>query len=158
MLANASMIRSFRGRTISVKTAALRNFTLKQGDGYNLLPPFPIDWRYCPVFLVNDIKLLSISGEFAQFFRKLSVISEHSTFQKKIARLPAHVAAMWLKVKERLSITTASPGTDFKPWERTKSGTIYSVRLNRQYRAHILHQASEWIALDIGTHKQMGHG
>jgi hypothetical protein len=51
-------------------------------------------------------------------------------------------------------------GLDFKQWERTKDGVIYSVRLSSSYRAHLQHDSSggPWRAVDIGAHKEMGHG
>lgn len=198
-LANANMIRSFRGRRIKGKTEALRNFTLSQPVGYcdaakslrnevfkndcglliteyfsklkqplasdafdavNLLAPAPIDWRYCPVHLINDTNSFGIDASLIDFFTRVEQIEESKEFRKQLHKLSSEVQKMWKLTKRKLSVSCISNGLDFKVWDKTGSNPVYSVRLNRSYRAHLelKREQNMWSGLKIGDHKSMGHG
>ena len=73
--------------------------------------------------------------------------------------MPHPIQWRWEETKWKLA-EAITGGADFKPWP--KGGRrVYSVRLNKNYRAHIRRPEvgdTPWTALDIGTHTKMGHG
>jgi len=71
--------------------------------------------------------------------------------------MPDSVQKAWKKTKRNLAVAIP-PGADFKQWD--KGSGVYSLRLNDNYRAHIQRPkvGDTWMALDLGTHKEMGHG
>jgi hypothetical protein len=129
-------------------------------DGLNLLPDLPIDWRYCPVNFIADELRCGLDVRWLDLFRRVEAISESNRFQKKLKGMPKSVKKAWDKVKSQLAWSTVGAGLDFKYWERTPDGPIYSVRLTRSHRAHLLRnqKTSEWTALAVGPHSAMGHG
>jgi hypothetical protein len=77
---------------------------------------------------------------------------------KRLRNMPDSIQKAWKKTKRNLAEAITS-GADFKQWPKGGSG-VYSVRLNDNYRAHIQRPGvgDTWTALDLGTHKEMGHG
>jgi hypothetical protein len=139
------------------------NHALWDGSaGYDWAAQFPIvpkiDWRYCPIHIVNDGHRLGIPADWLNFFSKLSGISESKKFRKRIAALPEPVQRAWerTKVKLQASITT---GADFKKWF-PGGRDVFSVRVNADIRAHLQYrrQTADWLAVTIGSHREMGHG
>jgi hypothetical protein len=63
-----------------------------------------------------------------------------------------------LEKDEAILAVAIPPGADFKEWG--KGSGVFSLRLNDNYRAHIQRPnvGDIWTALDLGTHKEMGHG
>jgi hypothetical protein len=150
------------GRIYAASVSSLNESILEVDayEGYRLLPEFPIDWRYCPIHLLNDHDRLDLPEDLLDFFSRVSTIAESDRFRKNMISLPIKLQRKWESLKQRLSVSIAGSGVDFKMWKREKEGSIYSVRLTRKHRAHLLHNKIDksWLALDIGTHKQMGHG
>ena len=135
-------------------------YTSKSLDTSNLYPNFPIDWRYCPIHLINDGQRFCIDAQYLSLIRQILIIHENKQFLKKLHRTPKQIQISWEKAKNRLSQSTAGAGLDFKFWERTSNGSVYSLRLSRNYRVHLLLTGGtgQDLALDIGSHKAMGHG
>jgi hypothetical protein len=71
-------------------------------------------------------------------------------------------ATNWEKAKRILAPTTTAPSLDFKKWEDSPRGPVFSARLNSNHRVHLLRDEQQrpprWIAHKMGTHKEMGHG
>jgi NADPH-dependent 7-cyano-7-deazaguanine reductase QueF-like protein len=130
-------------------------------DINSLYPFYPkIDWRYCPVHILHDEGRFQIPLIELDLFRQVTNIIETKAFSKALQRLPSNIQRSWEKVKKILASTTAARGLDFKFWKRTSRSSIYSVRVSKDYRAHLERQRAKesWLAIAIGTHKEMGHG
>jgi len=129
-------------------------------DGIGVLPRMPVDWRYCPIHLISDEHTCGLDSRWLDLFQRIEAVVESTTFRKNLSRMPKPVQATWEEVKSRLSQTTAGAGLDFKFWKRTTGGSVYSVRLSRQHRAHLVidRETRGWTAVDVGTHSVMGHG
>ena len=212
-LANANMIRSFRGKRGIGKTSAIKHFVQDMGRGYRngvryvtndlfteytsslgrmylgtidpihdgvmlkwhisdpldmpefeadrLFPEFPIDWRYCPVHFVHDQDLYELPPIALDFLCNLPEILETNRFTKKLRGLPARIAEKWNTIKRNLATSVAGAGYDFKRFsgKQHSNGNVYSLRLSRNHRVHLLHSKTEskWFAIDVGTHTEMGH-
>jgi hypothetical protein len=124
-------------------------------------PGFPIiDWRLCPIHLINDGSRLGIPEGLVRFIACIDGnIDESPSFVKQLSRLPAGISKKWDWAKTRLRYSTLDKGLDFKPW-KIHGQDVYSIRLSRQHRAHLEHdrQRALWTAIEVGTHKAMGHG
>ncbi len=131
-------------------------------DFLPLYPRFPQqDWRYCPIHILLDQERFDLPLASLDLFRFIPSLIETDKFLKSLKKLPKDIQNYWGKTKVMLRETTAVPGLDFKKWgEKKGSLSIYSVRLNRGFRAHLGYDSSEkiWRALSVGNHKQMGHG
>lgn len=126
-----------------------------------LYPRWPtIDWRYCPVHVVHDEKRLDLP--ILDIIRFVNIPSIYGTekFRQQVVDLPAPLQKSWKKAKLQLKETTNLRGLDFKLWERTGDGDVYSVRLSKGYRAHLRYNRAEqrWYAEKLGDHQRMGHG
>lgn len=129
-------------------------------DLMGLYPQWPrLDWRYCPVHVVNDTPHLQLPPFKIDLFRTVEGIEESRDFLASLSRAPARVQQAWTKVKQQLGISTAFRGLDFKVWERRGSAVVYSVRLSRNHRAHLERrlEAGGWVAVALGSHTDMGH-
>lgn len=130
-------------------------------DVLNLLPRFPhLDWRYCPIHLIHDERRFGLPAIYLDLILKVAYIEETESFIKRLNKLSKEIQAAWKKIKDLLQKTTLANGLDFKMWERRKDMDIYSVRLNKGFRAHLGYQKHDhsWLALEVGGHKEMGHG
>jgi hypothetical protein len=139
------------------------NLQLWEKDlGFDWPGQFPmrpwIDWRYCPIHLVNDGERLGISPDFLSFFSRIPTIVESDRILKRLRDMTDSIRRTWERTKLKLA-SAITRGADFKLWPNGGSG-VYSVRLNNNYRAHIQRPnvGDTWTALDLGTHKEMGHG
>jgi hypothetical protein len=129
-------------------------------DLIGLYPQWPqLDWRYCPVHVIDDTPLLQLPPWKIDLFRTVEGIDESREFLPSLARAPARVQQGWSKAKQQLAISTAIRGLDFKVWERRRDAVVYSVRLNRNIRAHLERRldTGRWVAVAAGSHTEMGH-
>jgi hypothetical protein len=130
--------------------------------GYDWPRLFPIrpriDWRYCPIHLVDDSVRLGIPPAWLSCFYRLSAIEETEEFTKKLKKLAPPIQRAWMRSKERLSVAITS-GADFKKWDKGGKD-LFSVRINDNFRAHLRRreETDDWLAVEIGSHKEMGHG
>jgi len=129
-------------------------------DLMGLYPQWPqLDWRYCPVHVVDDTPHLRLPPFKIDLFRTVEGIEESNKFRARFAREPARVQQSWEKAKQQLAISTAIRGLDFKVWERRDDAVVYSVRLGRNKRAHLERRLTTggWVAIGLGSHTEMGH-
>jgi len=117
-----------------------------------------IDWRRCPVILLDEDGLFAELGIVARFIDCIAEISETSTFRKQLDRLGSNYAKRWHVAKAKLNRSTSIPGLDFKPWPPRGKGW-FSVRVDGEVRAHLLNDGvtHKWSAEEIGRHDAMGH-
>jgi hypothetical protein len=130
--------------------------------GYDWPTRFPIrpriDWRYCPIHLVDDSARFGLPPGWLSFFSRLSAIEETDDFRRKLEKLTTPLQRAWERTKQKLAIAITA-GADFKKWD--KGGTdLFSVRVNDNFRAHLQRRRDTvgWLAVAIGNHKEMGHG
>lgn len=131
------------------------NFGYDWSQHYPIIPR--IDWRYCPIHLVDDVVRIGFPLECSKFITRIN-IKETEKFQDILAKLAAPIQRAWerTKIKCRNCITS---GMDFKKWP--KGGPdCFSIRVNDGYRAHLNleKESGNWFTIKIGTHKEMGHG
>jgi hypothetical protein len=130
--------------------------------GYDWAQQFPIrpriDWRYCPIHLVNDGARLGIPPDWLGFFSRLSAIEETDEFRKELDLLASPIQRAWERTKQKLGIAITA-GADFKKWDKG-GNDLFSVRINGSFRAHLRRrkESDDWLAVAIGKHKEMGHG
>jgi hypothetical protein len=116
-----------------------------------------IDWRYCPIHLVHDESVVGMPPECLNFFSRLGSIDESVKFASTLNDLPDSIRRAWERTKEKLQ-TAVTAGADLKPWPKGGKD-VWSVRVNKSIRAHLLRprETANWLALEIGGHKLMGH-
>ena len=132
--------------------------------GYDWAQQFPlrprINWRYCPIHLVDDSTRLGIPSGWLSFFSRLSAIEETADFKKKLEKLASPIQWAWERTKKKLG-TDIPAGADFKKWGKGEND-LFSVRVNHSVRAHLRRRRESddwhWQAVAIGNHKEMGHG
>jgi hypothetical protein len=119
-----------------------------------------IDWRYCPIHVMDDGERLGLPPIDLGLFRTVAGIGESDKFRKQLVRMPPAVQTAWERAKEILEINPHVGGLNFKLWERRPGEKIYSVRLNRSHRVHLGYRddSRQWTALAVGGHQAMGHG
>lgn len=144
------------------KRASRHRLLWKPTMGFDWAQAFPIqpkiDWRHCPIHVVNDGSRLGLPSDWLQFFARLVEIKETSGFQKKLQLMDGSIQRAWERMKQKLGVAITS-GADFKPWPKD-GDDCYSVRINNNFRAHLKRQRDtcDWLAYEIGSHKAMGHG
>jgi hypothetical protein len=128
--------------------------------GYDLLPAFPnFPWRHCPIHIIADGARLGAPPDIIRWIHQISQIAETSEFKKALGRLGSDVGKKWDKAKDRLATNTGAKGLHFRKWDKdTTYRAVYSVNVDRSYRAHIGLASDGWHAFKIGGHKMMGHG
>ena len=130
--------------------------------GYDWSGRFPIrpriDWRYCPIHLVDDSARLGLPPGWLGFFSRLSAIQETDGFLKKLEKLSPPIQRAWQRTKQKLG-NAITGGADFKKWEKG-GDDLFSVRVSDNFRAHLQRrkESDDWLAVTIGNHKEMGHG
>jgi hypothetical protein len=117
-----------------------------------------IDWRRCPVILLDEGKLFAALGIVPKFIDCIPEIFETSTFTKQLDRLGTNYVKKWRATKSRLNRSTSIPGLDFKSWPPRGKGW-FSVRVDGDVRAHLLNDgfSHKWSAEEVGRHGAMGH-
>lgn len=132
------------------------------GDAYDWEAQFPIrpavDWRYCPIHLVDDSQRFDLPEGWLESFSCLQRIVESAAFKKQLSQLPPALQKAWGRAKEKLR-TAITSGCDFKQWPRGGADT-WSCRVGDNFRVHLRHDRAGgfWEAVAIGSHKAMGHG
>lgn len=128
-------------------------------DYYRLFPvDQSVEWQRCPIFLIEDGAQFGIPAGTSWFVTAIAQIHEMPRFCKRLAALDRRIQREWAHTKERLK-RSVTGGRGLQKWPDGGAGA-FSVRVNRDVRAHLRHVPSEgkWYAEDIGHHKEMGHG
>jgi len=129
---------------------------------FDALPLFPnasrIDWRRCPVILVDERNVFSLLGIVPKFINTIVIYQQTDGFQKMLHHLGSDIHKKWEQTKEKLVQSTGRGGLDFKPWPARGKGW-FSVRVDRSVRAHLRQDSGsgQWYAEEIGRHDAMGH-
>lgn len=117
-----------------------------------------IDWRNCAIHLVDDSVRYGVPAGWLTYLERLSKIEESPKFLKQLGKLSPQVAKRWHVAKTRV-MDAMTCGRDLKPWPKG-GANVWSMRVNDSIRAHLLRDRDhdKWTALEIGSHKAMGHG
>jgi hypothetical protein len=117
-----------------------------------------IDWRYCPIHILNDEGSLGIPKIYLNPFTRIENIVESASFLRLLDRVPTQIQRKWQKFKRNAS-TSVRPGMRMKKW-RPLGEDAWAFRIDGSYRAHLKFHPGEqkWTALEIGAHAEMGHG
>jgi hypothetical protein len=118
-----------------------------------------LDWRNCPVHIVHDEARFSLPDLTAALFASVPFVCEPEDFVRQLRTRDVTIRKAWERTKRKLAQTVRAQGLDFKLWERHGDNKEFSVRIDRNCRAHLLFEPSRntWTALRIGTHTAMGH-
>lgn len=117
-----------------------------------------IDWRHCAIHLVDDSARYGIPSGWLTFFTCIEHLIEDPKFLKRLEKLASPLQRAWVALKNRFT-NQFTPGMDFKPWP-PRGPNAYSVRINDNFRALLIRDPAKgiWTAMDIGSHKDLGHG
>jgi hypothetical protein len=125
-------------------------------DWATLYPTEPnIDWRRCAIHLVDDSQRYGIPSGWLTHFESISIDSESERFKKMLKKMDPSVRDAWFNVKARLAEQIRSC-MDLKRWNGVRNA--WSIRINDNIRAHLHYDGNKWTAIEIGSHKAMGHG
>jgi hypothetical protein len=79
----------------------------ERGFGFDWAGQFPgrprIDWRYCPIHLVNDGARLGIPPDFLSFFGRILAFVESERFLERLRNMPDSIQRAWERTKSRLA-------------------------------------------------------
>lgn len=118
---------------------------------------FPLEtpglWRHCPLFIFHDEREYGLPELGISLFPKILTVTESDKFQHRLNKLGANVQNLWDRTKIKLLKDPSLPGLDLKRWKE-----LYSIRLNDNFRAHLSYQPDLMFAIEIGSHKDLGHG
>jgi hypothetical protein len=126
-----------------------------------LFPLWPrLPWEWCPLRIIKDETRLGVPPIAVHFFRSVRIAAESPRFRHQLSELPSSIQSQWRRATDKLRLNPTQRGLDFKKWIAAPDGQLFSLRVNKSYRAHLLLHAIDhhWIADSIGTHKEMGHG
>jgi hypothetical protein len=118
-----------------------------------------LDWRNCPVHIVQDGTRFSLPDLAAALFASVPFVYEPEDFVRQLGTCDVTIRKAWERTKRKLAQTVRAQGLDFKLWERRGDSKEFSVRIDRNFRAHLLFEPSRntWTAVRIGPHTAMGH-
>jgi hypothetical protein len=113
----------------------------------------------CPVHILDDLQDIGVAAGSIRLIHRIPEIVETTYFLKRFHRQHSSVQNDWTRKKEEIKIHLPRPPR----FEKLKDWTppTWSLRLRDGHRAHL--QAprlgeTAWQAVDIGNHKEMGHG
>jgi hypothetical protein len=111
--------------------------------------------KLCPEWVINS-SALSRWIDPTYITAPIKEIEEDKKFLKTLSKLHA-LRKPWDKTKEKLFENKNLPSLNFKPW--SKAGpSCYSVKVNEGDRAHLQKLGDgKWLAIDIGSHTDLGH-
>jgi len=116
-----------------------------------------INWNDCPLNIIHDDSLVSLSPLAPKFLPCIPDIRETKKFKKKFSKLARQYQNSWLETKSELANRPPNP----KQFEALmgKLRGIYSVRVGSGHRAHLkpINKYEYWEAFEIGTHTEMQH-
>lgn len=115
-----------------------------------------VDWRHCPIHLVDDSHRYGLPQGWVNAFARIESIVETEGFKKRLKKLSRELQVAWERTKTKVALSFTA-GCDFKKWPPAGKDA-YSLRVNDSLRAHLALIDGTWIAIDIGGHKEMGHG
>lgn len=113
----------------------------------------------CPVYTLDDLQDVGVAPGSIRLIHGIAEIVETDSFIRQLQRQHPAIQSDWNRKKEQIKINLPSPPR----FEKLKGWTppTWSLRLRDGHRAHLrAPQLGEraWQAVDIGNHKDMGHG
>ena len=119
--------------------------------------PF-INVNECPIHIIHDEEKVGIPPTSLKWLLSIPFINETKKFKKQFNKLHPNLQKAWVNKKDDLAYSVP-PHPEFEELSGNRKG-IFSIRLNKGYRAHLIPKDNfnHWDALGVGTHKEMGHG
>ena len=131
------------------------NVTSSAYDPATMLPT-RAEMTKCPVHVIHDEKRIGLPVPAVQLITHICNIRETEHFQHRFARLDRTVQRSWSAMKQKLS--AGVPRSARLEKMKGSRGEVFSVRVSDNFRVHLQPNGSEkWDAIDIGSHKGMGH-
>ena len=123
-----------------------------------------LDWRNCPVHIVQDGTRFSLPDLAAALFASVPFVYEPEDFVRQLGTCDVTIRKAWERTKRKLAQTVRAQGLDFKLWERRGDSKEFSVRIDRNFepicsssRVETLGQpfvsalTQQWDTIDICT-------
>ena len=111
----------------------------------------------CPVHIIHDEDRMGLPRSAVQLITRICNIRESERFHRRYQSLDRTVQRSWSAMKERLS--AGVPRSARLEKMKGLPGDVFSVRIGDNFRVHLQPDGREgWEAMDIGSHKEMGHG
>jgi len=114
--------------------------------------------QQCPLILLDDSQRWGIPAASARLIPAISQIIERPRFLDRLAGLDPSLRRRWERKKTELRVRLPRH-PEFEKLKGTPSG-LFSLRLNDNFRVHLrpLPGSVVWEAIEVGTHKELGHG
>lgn len=110
----------------------------------------------CPVHIIHDETRIGLPVPAVRLITRICNIRETEQFQRRFARLDRSVQRSWAAMKQKLS--GGVPRSARLEKMKGSKDDVFSVRVSDNFRVHLQPNGSErWNAVDIGSHKEMGH-
>jgi hypothetical protein len=111
----------------------------------------------CPQYVVYPAKISDWLDP-ALVLPLVSTITESEEVKKRLSGKYRNLETKWNSTKSKLRGERTLRGLNFKPWPKDGKGA-YSVKIDDGFRAHLRHQGQgNWLAYNLGSHKELGHG
>ena len=113
---------------------------------------------FCPVSILETNTHVRLPPYTVGYIQSIPTIRETNKFKKQLAKIrDQRIISDWNKKKASL----AERIPRFPEFEKFPQRDCFSLRLAQGYRAHLSQvgtNPSEWVAIEVGSHKAMGHG
>ena len=122
------------------------------------------NWQKCPIQVVKVKDRSALPSYVIRFITLIKDIKETKQFNEMVTAKDGNphgqIRAKWKTTKRKLAISTRKFKLDFKKWTKDGEDNVFSVRVGKDWRAHMWldKNTGDWYAIKFGTHKEMGHG
>jgi hypothetical protein len=111
------------------------------------------------VYVLNDLEQIGLAPDALRLVTAIAEIREPLAFLKALEKQPPDIQKAWDRRKRQLQIAiTVGSGLELM---KGRKPPLWSLRLNKGYRVHLQAPSTAlevWTAVQIGNHKEMGHG
>ena len=126
-------------------------------DPLVLFPEIDEALASCPLYVIDDGESFDLPPLSLRWVTCIPDIRETDRFQKMLRKLSPNVQEDWQRTKRGLA-NSVPRHPRFKKLKGDLRG-LWGLYLNDGFRAHVsLASDGVWEALEIGSHKTMGHG
>lgn len=109
----------------------------------------------CPVHVFDDDRIGLPESAFS-LIASIPSIVETDDFSRRFERLENSLQSRWRRLKSQLP--DGIPRSARFEKIRSVDGSVFSMRLNDNFRVHVRQTNGRWEAFAVGSHKEMRHG